>query len=101
MKNKIKNTMLLSALVSCSLITSHVLASDNTAKKQLSPGEIVKQAPAEHWQAIDPNNTLYIELDSGRVIVVHRFYSIYFRVFQPTNFKDFYTIDCFRVLHYV
>lgn len=69
MKNKIKNPMLLTALVSCSLTTSHVLASDNTTKKQLSPGEIIKQAPVNHWQVIDPNNTLYIELASGRVIV--------------------------------
>ena len=37
--------------------------------KKLSPGEIIKLAPENHWQPIDPNNTLYIELESGRVIV--------------------------------
>lgn len=37
--------------------------------KLLSPSEIIKQAPASHWQSIVPENTLYIELESGRVIV--------------------------------
>ncbi|WOI52648.1 peptidylprolyl isomerase [Parvularcula sp. LCG005] len=33
-------------------------------------GEIMEAAPAEVWQAVDPENTLYIETPKGRVVVV-------------------------------
>lgn len=34
-----------------------------------SPGAIINQAPTTHWRALDPDKTLYIELEQGRVIV--------------------------------
>ena len=34
-----------------------------------SPSVIVKEAPAAHWRSIDNDNTLYIKLDSGTVVV--------------------------------
>lgn len=67
MKTIIRKYMLTTSLLCGALIAVPTFAKDNA--KNLSPGEIVKQAPANHWQEIDPNNTLYIELESGRVIV--------------------------------
>ena len=34
-----------------------------------SLGEILDQSPASHWRDIDPENTLYLELPGGRVII--------------------------------
>lgn len=33
------------------------------------PSQIVAEAPDEHWRALDPENTLYIDMDGGRVVV--------------------------------
>ena len=70
MKSQIITSLLVSSLAigyaSSSLAQNEPPA--NT-KQSLSPGEIIKQAPDSHWQTIDANNTLYIELESGRVIV--------------------------------
>lgn len=35
----------------------------------LSLGEILEQSPASDWRAVDPENTLYMELPAGRVII--------------------------------
>jgi peptidylprolyl isomerase len=34
-----------------------------------SVAEILEQSPASDWRALDPNNTIYMELASGRVII--------------------------------
>lgn len=34
-----------------------------------SLGEILEQSPASDWRAVDPENTLYMELPAGRVII--------------------------------
>jgi len=34
-----------------------------------SLGEILEQSPASDWRAVDPENTLYLELPGGRVII--------------------------------
>jgi len=65
MKTKIITTLLLSSLA-ISYPNTELFAQTT---KLLSPGEIVKQAPDNHWQTINPENTLYIELETGRVIV--------------------------------
>lgn len=62
------------AILACLLLSSCACLCTNAqpvkkTNKRLSPSEIIKQAPANHWQVIDPHNTLYIELESGRVIV--------------------------------
>lgn len=70
MKTQIITSLLVSSLMIGYSSTS--FAQDKSAAnndKKLSPGEIIKLAPENHWQPIDPNNTLYIELESGRVIV--------------------------------
>jgi len=33
------------------------------------PATIIAEAPAEHWRPADPQNTLYLELENGRVVI--------------------------------
>lgn len=37
--------------------------------KLRSPYEVIDQAQAQSWRSIDAENTLYLELDSGRVVI--------------------------------
>lgn len=55
---------LLTALTSA--LPAHAQAS---ATKQKSPQAIIDAAPASAWRTLDPANTLYMELASGRVII--------------------------------
>ena len=34
-----------------------------------TPGEILQNAPAEAWRALDPENTLYMDLPAGTVVI--------------------------------
>ena len=43
-----------------------------TSTTNLTPGAVVAEAGADAWRALDPNNTLYIELDSGVVVAEMR-----------------------------
>ena len=42
-------------------------------KKELAPkpsvADVVKEATAADWRALDPENTLYMDLPSGRVVI--------------------------------
>jgi len=38
-------------------------------KKPPTTAEVIKDAPASDWRELDPNNTLYLELASGRVVI--------------------------------
>ena len=38
-------------------------------KKPPTTAEVIKDAPASDWRDLDPNNTLYLELASGRVVI--------------------------------
>ena len=42
---------------------------DASKTKALSAKDIIDAAPATAWRTLDPANTLYMELDSGRVII--------------------------------
>ncbi len=35
----------------------------------LTTAQIIEAAPDSHWRALDPENTLYLELETGRVII--------------------------------
>lgn len=41
----------------------------NSPKTLASPYDIVKTAPAEHWRSLDADNTLYMQLQHGLVII--------------------------------
>lgn len=49
--------------------TSSQAASVETAAKPKSAQEIIDAAPASDWRTLDPANTLYLELATGRVIM--------------------------------
>ena len=44
-------------------------ADEPPARKSLTMAEILAAAKPEDWRALDPENTLYVELASGRVVV--------------------------------
>lgn len=44
-------------------------AAELPAQKPMTMAEIVAAAKAEDWRAIDPENTLYLELAGGRVVI--------------------------------
>jgi len=49
-----------------------LLASTAVAQQQPpapSPAQILAAAPKAHWRAVDPDRTLYMDLDRGRVII--------------------------------
>ena len=56
------------ALLACAIaLTCLPLAA--AEPKYRSAQEIIDAAPAEAWRSLDPANTLYLELESGRVII--------------------------------
>src|SRR5688572_22870314 len=57
------------ALLACAiaLISSTLAAAESP--KYRSAQEIIDAAPADAWRTLDPANTLYLELESGRVII--------------------------------
>jgi peptidylprolyl isomerase len=44
-------------------------ADTDAAAKPLSAQEILDASPDAHWRTLDPANTLYMELDAGRVVI--------------------------------
>lgn len=61
------------ALLAATLLTALTSAlpahAQAPATKQKSPQAIIDAAPASAWRTLDPANTLYMELASGRVII--------------------------------
>lgn len=53
----------------CALVPMLAIAAAEPAKKYPSAQDILDASPKSDWHALDPNNTLYLELASGRVIV--------------------------------
>ena len=50
-------------------VVAPAAAQDAAKAKPRSAKEIIDAAPASAWRTLDPANTLYMELDSGRVII--------------------------------
>jgi peptidylprolyl isomerase len=59
------------ALVCASVVTSVVLAAPapQTAHRPPTAAEVLAASTASDWRALDPQNTLYLELPSGRVVL--------------------------------
>ena len=62
------------ALLACAiaLVSSSPAAAEQSKAeppKYRSAQEIVDAAPADAWRTLDPANTLYLELETGRVII--------------------------------
>ena len=58
-------------LIACLIAAAVVLlqATEPPVQKTMTMAEIVAAAKAEDWRAIDPENTLYMELAGGRVVI--------------------------------
>jgi cyclophilin family peptidyl-prolyl cis-trans isomerase len=59
----------MSRLAPALLALAAFAAQADTAPAYRSVGEIVAAAPAADWRSPDPENTLYLELGSGRVVI--------------------------------
>src|SRR5450432_3375742 len=55
-----------SFLMSCALV---FLTHSALAAKPPAMAEIIKASPPADWRPLDPENTLYVELPSGRVVI--------------------------------
>jgi peptidylprolyl isomerase len=62
---KIAGSGFLALLVSASLLAS----SDTTKSKTPTMAEVLSNSAPADWRALDPENTLYLELASGRVVI--------------------------------
>jgi peptidylprolyl isomerase len=63
--------MRIEALAGVLLLAACATAAPPAAEQAAVPslGDILEQSPASDWRAIDPDNMLYMELPSGRVII--------------------------------
>lgn len=55
--------------VACAWVAATAGAADKELPPKPSVGDIVKTAKPEDWRALDPENTLYLELPKGRVVI--------------------------------
>ncbi|QDA56589.1 peptidylprolyl isomerase [Thermomonas aquatica] len=68
MEKQMRTTLLCTALLA--LLSANLHAEDaKQPPKRKSAKEIIDAAPASAWRDLDPANTLYMELPTGRVIV--------------------------------
>ncbi|KFN44852.1 peptidylprolyl isomerase [Arenimonas oryziterrae] len=63
-----RHSLRLTALA-VSLALGTALAADKPAGKSRSVSEIIEASTADDWRPLDPENTLYMELPSGRVVI--------------------------------
>lgn len=62
-----RGTMIVAALLLSACASAP--AATGEAAPALSPQEILDQSPASDWRPLDPENTLYMDLPQGRVII--------------------------------
>jgi peptidylprolyl isomerase len=60
---------MIAALLCAALLGGVVLPAAAQAKKPLTAAEVLAASSATDWRALDPQNTLYMELPAGRVII--------------------------------
>src|SRR6266853_2631948 len=51
------------------LLVEPAIAADTSKRKPLTMADVLAGSQAADWQALDPENTLYLELASGRVVI--------------------------------
>jgi peptidylprolyl isomerase len=51
------------------LILSAAVVGGSAPKATPSGGEVIAASPAADWRPLDPNNTIYMELPQGRVVI--------------------------------
>jgi peptidylprolyl isomerase len=60
--------MTLAVLGACASAAAPVAQAQDQAPAR-SLGDILEQSPASDWRSLDPENTIYMELETGRVII--------------------------------
>ena len=67
------NTINSALLAGMAAVFAMAAACATAAEKELPPkpsvGDVIKQAKPGDWRPLDPDNTLYLELPSGRVVI--------------------------------
>lgn len=58
-----------SLLLSGLLVSGAVVAKDASKKNKPAMADIIKASAAADWRALNPENTLYLELEKGRVVM--------------------------------
>ncbi|HEY5799241.1 MAG TPA: hypothetical protein VIT92_03430, partial [Burkholderiaceae bacterium] len=61
--------LLLAALLAGLAANSRAADPAPTAKPAPTMADLLKAAPASDWRALDPENTLYMDLPGGRVVI--------------------------------
>lgn len=56
-------------LILATLVAAPVFAADPAPPKPLSTAEIIASAKPEDWRRLDPADTLYVDLASGRIVI--------------------------------
>ncbi|WP_395792387.1 peptidylprolyl isomerase [Aquimonas sp.] len=57
------------ALAAAMILASPVRAEDEAPPAPPTSAEVLAHSPPEHWRAVDPERTVYLELDSGRIVI--------------------------------
>ncbi len=65
---RMHNSLLTAALLASSAAIAQTTPAETTAKPK-SAQEIIDAAPVSDWRTLDPANTLYLDLATGRVII--------------------------------
>jgi len=69
MKTKFRRLGVAAAVVLACLSAGAVLAADAAAKKPPTMADVIKESKPSDSHALDPANTLYLDLKSGRVVI--------------------------------
>lgn len=56
-------------LTACQISHKNISTAAEKSKAILTPSEVVAQSTSNEWRLLDPENTLYLSLDSGTVII--------------------------------
>ncbi|HEX9108138.1 MAG TPA: peptidylprolyl isomerase, partial [Longimicrobiales bacterium] len=59
----------LCALLMCAAVAAAAPPSPAAAKKPVTAAEVLAASTSADWRALDPQNTLYMELPGGRVVI--------------------------------
>jgi cyclophilin family peptidyl-prolyl cis-trans isomerase len=71
--NTMKSALLAGLVAMLAMQVASAAAADKKAEKELPPkpgvGDVLKGSKPGDWRPLDPQNTLYLELPSGRVVI--------------------------------
>jgi len=66
---KLRRLGVAGAVALACLCVGTVFAADGAAKKPPTMADVIKESKPSDWHALDPANTLYLDLASGRVVI--------------------------------